>query len=49
MENAVRICVIVPVYNHGLTVQRVVRGANAVLPVIAVDDGSMLSGDCGVA
>ena len=40
MENEPRICVIIPVYNHGLTVQRVVQGAKAVLPVIAVDDGS---------
>src|SRR5580765_2193483 len=40
MEDEPRICVIVPVFNHGLTVQRVVRGAKAVLPVIAVDDGS---------
>jgi glycosyltransferase involved in cell wall biosynthesis len=35
-----RICVVVPVYNHGLTVQRVARGAKAMLPVIVVDDGS---------
>ena len=35
-----RICVVIPVYNHGLTVQDVVRGARAVLPVVVVDDGS---------
>jgi uncharacterized protein (DUF2062 family) len=35
-----RICVVIPVYNHGLTVQRVVRGAKARLPVIVVNDGS---------
>jgi uncharacterized protein (DUF2062 family) len=40
MEVAPYICVVIPVYNHGLTVQRVVRGAMAVLPVIAVNDGS---------
>jgi glycosyltransferase involved in cell wall biosynthesis len=35
-----RICVVIPVFNHGLTVQSVVRGAKAVLPVIVVNDGS---------
>jgi glycosyltransferase involved in cell wall biosynthesis len=40
MEERPRICVIVPVFDHGLTIQGVVRGAKAVLPVIAVDDGS---------
>src|SRR4051812_6050555 len=35
-----RICVLVPVYNHGLTVQQVVHGAKASFPVIVVDDGS---------
>src|ERR1043166_999077 len=40
MEGEPTNCCIVPVFNHGLTVQRVVRGAKAVLPVIAVDDGS---------
>jgi uncharacterized protein (DUF2062 family) len=35
-----RICVVIPVYNHGLTVQRVVRDALAAFPVIAVNDGS---------
>ena len=33
-----RICVVVPVYNHGLTVQSVVRGAKAKLPVIVIND-----------
>jgi len=40
MPDAPRICVVVPVYNHALTVGRVVRGARALLPVIAVNDGS---------
>lgn len=35
-----RICVIVPVFNHGRTVGDVVRQARALLPVIAVNDGS---------
>lgn len=35
-----RFCVVVPVYNHGLTVAQVVRGALQHFPVIAVDDGS---------
>jgi glycosyltransferase involved in cell wall biosynthesis len=40
MPCAPQICVLVPVYNHGLTVQHVVREARAHLPVIAVNDGS---------
>lgn len=40
MSGAPRICVVIPVYNHGLTVRSVVRGAKAALPVIVVDDGS---------
>lgn len=40
MKPLPRICVVIPVYNHGLTLQRVVRGAKAVLPVIVVNDGS---------
>jgi uncharacterized protein (DUF2062 family) len=40
MNNAPRICVVVPVYNHALTVGRVVREAKALFPVIAVNDGS---------
>ncbi|MBL9137330.1 MAG: DUF2062 domain-containing protein [Verrucomicrobiales bacterium] len=35
-----RMCVLVPVYNHGLTVSRVIRGARKRLPVLVVDDGS---------
>ncbi len=35
-----RFCVLVPVYNHGLTVGQVVRAAKAHFPVIAVNDGS---------
>jgi len=54
MSSGPRICVIIPVYNHGLTVQSVVRGAKAVLPVIVVDDGStdatpgVLAGERGI-
>lgn len=33
-------CVVIPVYNHGLTVGRVIRGAREHFPVIVVDDGS---------
>jgi uncharacterized protein (DUF2062 family) len=40
METPPRLCVVIPVYNHGLTVQRVVREASQALPVIVVDDGS---------
>ena len=34
------ICVVIPVFNHGLTVQGVVEGAKRQFPVIVVDDGS---------
>lgn len=40
MSRGPRICVVIPVYNHGLTVQSVARGAKASFPVIVVDDGS---------
>ncbi len=40
MSLFVRQCVIIPVYNHGLTLGAVVRGAKQVLPVIVVNDGS---------
>ena len=40
MNGGPRICVVIPVYNHGLTLQKVVRGARAALPVIVVNDGS---------
>lgn len=40
MNGGPRICVVIPVYNHGLTLQKVVRGAMAALPVIVVNDGS---------
>ena len=40
MTGSPLICVVIPVYNHGLTVQGVVRGAKAVLPVIVANDGS---------
>lgn len=35
-----RPCALVPVYNHGLTVAEVVRGARRLLPVLVVNDGS---------
>ena len=34
------ICVVIPVFNHGLTVGRVVREAKSRFPVIVVNDGS---------
>lgn len=40
MPTSPRISVVVPVYNHGLTVGRVIREASLSFPVIAVDDGS---------
>ena len=54
MENPPRICVVIPVFNHGLTVQRVVRGAKEMYPVIVVNDGStddtpaVLAGEGGI-
>jgi glycosyltransferase involved in cell wall biosynthesis len=35
-----RLCVVIPVYNHALTVGRVIRGARAAFPVVVIDDGS---------
>ncbi len=40
MDAKPRICVVVPVYNHGLTVRAVVAGAKTHFPVIVVNDGS---------
>jgi glycosyltransferase involved in cell wall biosynthesis len=40
MQTPPRICVVVPVFNHGATVQRIVRESRRVFPVIVVDDGS---------
>jgi glycosyltransferase involved in cell wall biosynthesis len=40
MNPAPRICVVIPVYDHALTLRQVVRGAREHLPVIAVNDGS---------
>jgi glycosyltransferase involved in cell wall biosynthesis len=34
------ICIVIPVFNHGLTVGRVVREAKDYFPVIVVNDGS---------
>ena len=48
------ICVVIPVFNHGLTVGRIVREAKAYFPVIVVNDGStddtgkILAGESGV-
>jgi uncharacterized protein (DUF2062 family) len=40
MADTPNICVVIPVYNHGLTVQSVVSKAKAHFPVIVVNDGS---------
>jgi glycosyltransferase involved in cell wall biosynthesis len=40
MGEAISICTIVPVYNHGLTVGQVISESSRHLPVIAVNDGS---------
>ncbi len=54
MDAKPRICVVVPVYNHGLTVRAVAAGAKAHFPVIVVNDGSTdqtrsaLSGEAGI-
>ena len=40
MPGAPNICIVIPVYNHCLTVGRVVREAKARFPVIVVNDGS---------
>ena len=40
MQTLPRICVVVPVYNHGATVGRIVRESRRAFPVIVVDDGS---------
>jgi glycosyltransferase involved in cell wall biosynthesis len=48
------ICVVIPVFNHGLTVGRIVREAREFFPVIVVNDGStddtgkILAGESGV-
>ena len=39
-EAAPNLCLVIPVFNHALTVGRVVREAKALFPVIVVDDGS---------
>jgi len=39
-REGVRLCVVIPVYNHGATVQKVVRECQRFFPVIVVDDGS---------
>jgi glycosyltransferase involved in cell wall biosynthesis len=49
MENAPRICVIVPVYNHAGTLQQVVRESRRLFPVIVVDDGSTDQGPAVLA
>lgn len=40
MQAAWRICVVVPVYNHQLTIREVIRGARENYEVIVVNDGS---------
>jgi len=40
MTSPPRICVVIPVYNHAATLRRVVREAQAFLPVVVVNDGS---------
>ncbi len=40
MSAELNICIVIPVFNHSLTVGRVVRGAKDYFPVIAVNDGS---------
>jgi uncharacterized protein (DUF2062 family) len=40
MDAPPRICAVIPVFNHGLTVRRVAAAARRVLPVIVVNDGS---------
>ena len=40
MIAAPNICIVIPVFNHGLTVGRIVREAKNYFPVIAVNDGS---------
>jgi glycosyltransferase involved in cell wall biosynthesis len=49
METAPRICVVVPVYNHGGTVVQVVRESRRLFPVIVVDDGSTDQGPASLA
>jgi uncharacterized protein (DUF2062 family) len=39
-ESAPRIGVLIPVFNHSLTVARVIHGARQFLPVLVVNDGS---------
>ena len=54
MDGPPRICVVIPVFNHGLTVGRVARGAKAHCPVLVVNDGStddtptVLSAETGI-
>ena len=40
METSPRICVVIPVYNHALTVGQVARECRRAFPVIVVNDGS---------
>jgi len=40
MPGELNFCVVIPVFNHGLTVGAVVAGAKAHFPVIVVNDGS---------
>ncbi len=49
MNSAPRLCVVIPVYNHGKTVARVARESRRALPVIVVDDGSTDEGPAMLA
>jgi uncharacterized protein (DUF2062 family) len=40
MPGGPNICIVIPVFNHGLTVGRIVREAKDYFPVIVVNDGS---------
>lgn len=49
MSSAPRLCVVIPVYNHGQTVARIARESRRAFPVIVVDDGSTDEGPAMLA
>jgi glycosyltransferase involved in cell wall biosynthesis len=49
VDDPPRICVVIPVFNHGGTVRRVAREAGFQFPVIVVDDGSTDNGPGALA
>ena len=49
MSSAPRLCVVIPVYNHGKTVARIARESRRAFPVIVVDDGSTDEGPAMLA